>query len=173
MRVRLTGLKQQNRKISTIKALRAVTGYGLRETKDIVDRMIHDHRNSNAISLEIVIHSVGLTPLAITRDMDCLSEYFHFESKPFKEPVELKLWKVTCAMASIPKSAAKITKKWTAVLYILASDNSGATNAAVTSIESVTTKIIQIAGVYEVKGPFKDGQVLCVIKGKSVMGSSP
>lgn len=153
MKVRLTGLKQQDRKISTIKILRRATGYGLRQSKDIVDGMINSHHNGATISLEIVINSAGLTPLAVTRDMNDLSDYFHFESEPFKQPIELKLWEVTCAAVPGPPRGS-------ALAYVLASD-------AQKAIDTVahTNGVNSPTGCTEIKGPFMNGQLLCIQNG--------
>lgn len=143
MKVTLTGFKQHDRKIQSIKALRAVTGYGVRETKDIVDRIIHDHRNGNAISCVVTVRDPDPKGSSPKTAMIELAQYFDFTGEPSKETIELKLWEI-------------ITETGTA--YILASQEQRAINVATHS--TYPGRIV--IGANEITGPFKDGHLLFV-----------
>lgn len=155
MKLTLIALKQHDRKIQSIKALRSVTGDGLRETKDIVDRMIHDHRNGNAISCVVTVcDSHSLSPEIRKRDILELTHYFDFTGEATKKTIELKLWEVTCAM----KISGSIR---TSIAYILASDEQEATNTA-----THTNGVDSVIGCSEIKGPFKNGHLLFMWNGQ-------
>jgi hypothetical protein len=144
MKLTLTGLRQHDRKIQSIKALRNITAYGLRETLNIVDGMITDHRNGNTISCVVTVRDPGGTPLK--NQFLELAQYFDFTGapgSPTKTPIELKLWEI-------------ITETGTA--YILASTEGRAINMATHSTSAGRVVI----GVNEIKGPFNDGHILFI-----------
>lgn len=153
MKLTLTGLKQFDRKIPSIKALRNVTAYGLVETKNIVDGMINDHRNGNAISCVVTVRDPGGTPLK-TQFLE-LAQYFDFTGEPSKKTIELKLWEVTCAIKSNSVVSGAANKLRTGIAYVLASSQDRATNTI-----THHPRVDSVTGCKEVKPPFEDGHLL-------------
>lgn len=157
MKVTLTGLKQPDKKISSIKTLRSVTGLGLKETKDIVDDMMHLHRAGDTISTEVTLFDPPVSAEVRARDLLELTQFFDFNIDFNPNTVQLLLWKVTCAM----QGSGSLR---TSLAYILASDDQRAMNVALRAdgVDAVT-------GCDEITGPFKDGQVLFMVNSTRIV----
>lgn len=155
MKLQLIGLKQFDRKISSIKALRAVTGYGLRKTKDIVEDMIHSHRSGASICCEVTVLDPPVTAAIRKRDVLELAKYFDFTGEPSKAPIDLKLWEVTCAISTPLVVSGTTNKLRTAIAYILASSRDKAINT-ITNLNQTDS----VMDCKEIKPPFEDGHLL-------------
>jgi hypothetical protein len=139
MKVKLTGLKQPEKKINSIKALRYIAKMGLSAAKDEINAMlITINEPSHFLAGHLPIIEVDETDINVMGELD---QYFVYEVEG-KRTVCLRLWKVktTCGQQYL----------------ILASSDGKAKDIAILDEESGPI----IDSCLEIVGPFKDGQIL-------------